>query len=582
MFMLIFALISMTLIITAILGSGIFPFTIALVAIILTIACLLPHEARKESKLLSIFTGGLILILLATWVPLPSWLAANFGSKRTHQNLLAEKAIKKASELELVKPVSVYFSITRNRAGTARMILLLIAGVAAATLTSRMPEIWKERFIIFLLLLVTTVAVLGFVSQWIIPQAKNIWWIFPVPHGRPVGCFINRNHFGGFAALFCAPAVFLAADSITQKRYFHSILQGLCLAALCFTTVMSLSKGAWLALAVSLLFALLTLIIRKQWLSSILLAGSTILAVAVLIFIPLPSRQLNERLASLSNISKNQSVETRFSTWRDSYAILRDYPFSGTGANAFRTVFPQYRTASTRKPFEHAENEYVQIPVEFGIPATVMLIIILACLAARWKSALSAPAGGTIPLCVAGILAVVATHALTDFAIRIPLYFLTVCSMLGLVLSTTKDGSPVQNTRPWHLRMFPAAGMLIAVLLSIPGRSVYETDSSDYFETASNEQICRALAWSPTSWRAWYSLGRIAVSIKSDEACHFGEKCLSQAVQYDPRNYPVWEELARLRLSIQDVDGAREAYRRLQELRPWKQITELELQPQMR
>ena len=142
-------------------------------------------------------------------------------------------------------------------------------------------------------------------------------------------------------ALFCSPAVFLAADSLVKKHFFKAMLHGLCLAVLCFATVMSLSKGAWLALSVSLLFTLAILLIRKQWLSSILLAGSATLVIAIMLLIPLPSRQLNERLASLSNLPKNQSVGMRLNTWRDSYAILRDYPFSGAGANAFRTVFPQ-------------------------------------------------------------------------------------------------------------------------------------------------------------------------------------------------------------------------------------------------
>ncbi|OGV68577.1 MAG: hypothetical protein A2283_10890 [Lentisphaerae bacterium RIFOXYA12_FULL_48_11] len=575
--MLIFILSTLTLTITAILGGGIFPFMIATIAAGLSIACLLTHTNIKQSSLLPLLTGSLILILLATWIPLPSGLVANFGSRRTHQNLLAEKAIQKASELALIKPATSYYSITRNRAGTARMILLIIAGATLAALTAKMSAMWKERFVLFMILLITTIAALGFISQWILPQEKNLWWIFPVSHGKPVGCFVNRNHFGGFAALFAAPAIFLAADSLARKNYFQAMLRGFCLVILCFATFMSLSKGAWLALSASMLFATAVLLIQKKWLSSIILISSIAIAVAIITLVKVPNQQLNERLGSLSNISKNQSVAMRLSTWRDSYAILRDYPFSGTGANAFRTVFPQYRKATTRKPFEHAENEYVQIPVEFGIPATIVIIAILICIAARWKSAFQTPNNALIALCVAGVLVTAATHSLTDFALRIPIYFLTVFSMIGLILSTSNIE---QDTKHAFDHILPLTGLLIVLLLSTSGKSVYKTDFSDFFETASNEEICRALVWSPTSWRAWYSLCRASVAIKSDEACRFGEKCLSQATQYDPRNYALWEELACLRLGIQDIDGAREAYRKLQELRPWKQISELEIKPQ--
>lgn len=580
--MLIFVLISLTLVTTAVLGGGIFPFTIAVLATSFSIACLLIPANQKDSVLLPLLSGILVLILLATYIPLPSGLAANFGSKLAHQNLLAEKAINRAVELSIIKHYTPLFSITRNRAGTARIILLIIAGIAIAALASRMPENWKERYILFLLLFVTALAVLGFISQWIIPQEKNIWWIFPVPHGRPVGCFINRNHFGGFVALFSAPAVFLAAGSIEKKRYLQTILYGLCFTILCITVIMSLSKGAWFALAISMLFALVVLLLRKQWLSTILLSASIIIAVWTLIVIPLPSRQLNERLESLSGIVKNQSVEMRMSTWRDSYAILRDYPFTGTGANAFRMVFPQYRLASTRKPFEHAENEYVQIPVEFGIPTSVVIIAIMICIASKWRSTLLTEKNMILTLCVAGVLVAVATHALTDFAIRIPLYFLTVCSMIGLVLSPSQT-EPCKKTGNTGLGMLlPTGALIITVLLCIPGKGIYEIDSSDYFETATNDKICRALTWNPTSWHAWYYLGKVSVALKTDDACRFGEKCLTQAASYDPRNYLVWEELTLLRMSLQDIDGAREANRRLKELRPWKQITELEIQPPSR
>ena len=437
-----------------------------------------------------------------------------------------------------------------------------------------MPCNLKEQYLRFLLLFAATIAIAGIISQWIIPQGKNIWWLFPVPHGRPVGCFINRNHFGGFVALLCSPSIFLVAESIEKRKYPSAILWGLCFIILSTAAVMSLSKGAWLALSSSVIFSLLVMLFRKQWLTVVSL--SAILSIVASILILIPNQQINERFKSLAGVMQTSSAEMRLSTWRDSFAILRDYPFAGAGANAFRMVFPQYRAASTRKPFEHAENEYIQIPVEFGIPATALIIALIICIIAKWRKTLLTGQNVTISLCVAGTLVAVITHASTDFALRIPLYFLTVCSMIGLVISSSPSESQIEILR---LRaLLPAGALVIIAALSISGSRIYKLDSIDYLADAGNDDICLALEWSPTSWQAWYNLGRAAVILRTNESKHFGESCLTQATIYDPLNYLVWQELSLLRFSLNDLEGARNAYCRLKELRPWAKINELETQ----
>jgi hypothetical protein len=284
-------------------------------------------------------------------------------------------------------------------------------------------------------------------------------------------------------------------------------------------------------------------------------------------------------MRSIPDIWKTSSATMRLSTWQDAAAVIGDYPVIGAGANAFRMVFPQYRTATTRKPFEHAENEYIQMPVELGIAGSGMVVALLVCAALYWRRTLAAGGNATFSLCAAGMFTAVAVHALTDFAIRIPLYFVTVASAAGLVLSPAQPVVPEQPAamRARWRRYLPAiAAAVIAIAVSCMGRDIYLLDSTDFLENANGRQACKALAWSPTSWRAWYQVGRSAVSLGTDESCRFGERCLTQATAYDPNNYLLWEELCQLRLSLQDTKGSREAYSNLKRLREWKQIRELE------
>jgi len=422
-------------------------------------------------------------------------------------------------------------------------------------------------------------AVAGFLSQWgnsalgILPQDKSIWWLFPVEHGRPVGCFINRNHFGGYVAMMCAPALFLLIASLDRKKFLAALLWAIGLAAMTFAVFMSLSKGAWLAFTASMFLAILMLFIRKRFIYGLLMVAA--LVITGLAVISIPSKSVQERLASLKNLSATSSASMRLTTWRDSIAIIRDYPVLGTGANAFRMVFPEYRSAATRKHFEHVENEYIQIPVEFGLPATALIITMLVCIGLQWRKTWLVENNTTISLCVAVALVTVTAHAFVDFAIRIPLYFLTVTSLIGLVISPAVSPKQVSAGRVQPV-LFPAAALVIVLAVSFMGRRIYELDSSDVLEKTTGTDVCRAIVWSPTSWQAWFHLGRLSVEMKSDAACRFGERCLTQSAQYDPNNYLIWNELCLLRLSLQDVDGSTEAYHRVKELRDWKKIKELE------
>ena len=74
----------------------------------------------------------------------------------------------------------------------------------------------------------------------------------------------------------------------------------------------------------------------------------------------------------------------RVNTWKDSVKIVRHYPVTGVGANAFRMIFPQYRNASTRKSFTHVENEYLQLPAELGIIGTLAALLFAGVAVIKW------------------------------------------------------------------------------------------------------------------------------------------------------------------------------------------------------
>jgi O-antigen ligase len=578
--MLILVLLVSVIAVLVVFGAGVLSGSASLAAILLCcgwVLCAAGKRTQGCPKLLTVSTTGLVILLCLTAIPIPRFLDGICGSNRAHQNELARKALDKAADLHLVERSSQGIAVTRNRAGTMRIILLVVSGIAAAALSSYLPRAWKERYLKSLVLIVLLVAAAGYVSQWLIPQGKRIWWYFAVPHGQPVvGCFLNRNHFGGFVAMLCPAAGMLFADNIGRKRFMSAAVWGIASLLMGIAAIMSLSRGAWLAYAASMLTVTLLLFSRRKVVTGV---GMVLLMAGVLWGVTrLSNEELENRAESMMNIQDNESAVMRLTTWADSLKIMPQYPFIGTGANGFRMVFPQYRTASTRKSFTNAENEYVQIPVEFGLIGVGLILIFSTSLVWTWLAKRDAAAPNrVIELSVAGAVVAVLVHASLDFALRVPLYSVAFASLLGLVISPDQEETRVSNSGRLHRIAVPIAGLLLAIIVASYGRRIYDFDSSDFFETAKAPDLGRALAWSPTSWEAWYHLGRISSSMFADgKTLQFGEQCITQAVAYDPNNYRLWEILVRVRLRRNDIEGAQAAYLRLKHLRDWVRIPELD------
>ncbi|MEZ9233749.1 O-antigen ligase family protein [Vibrio amylolyticus] len=68
--------------------------------------------------------------------------------------------------------------------------------------------------------------------------------------------------------------------------------------------------------------------------------------------------------------SLQQETRDQVVIW--SLDIIKDYPLTGTGMATFYTVFPGYSKADIGF-YDHAHNDYIQFAVEAGLPATLLL-----------------------------------------------------------------------------------------------------------------------------------------------------------------------------------------------------------------
>ncbi len=567
---------------TAFLSAGISPATLFPLTVFLC-ATGLYSSAKTQRKypcnLLTLSTLALLVLLVMTILPLPSFLTPLMNAHRSIQNTVAETAIKQAIDIGLIDSFSPFFSVSRNRSGTIRIILLLICTFSLGSITAQLEQKKRIMFIQLLLAISILLAVAGFLGQWIIPQGKSIWWLFRVAHGSPVACFINRNHFGGYLAMLAPSALVLATTRYHNKQPMMGALWSIAFTILSFAILSSLSRGAWLAWLFSTI-ATFIFLTRKTKHRKTMVAGICIALISIpIIFCTTSRTDVAERLASFKNITNTNSANMRFTTWKDSLRITKDYPLLGTGANGFRMTFPQYRTSSSRKEFKHIENEYLQIPIETGLLGTILIIIILTRLLHLWRIERDpdSPDESTITACVLGAIVAVAIHAFLDFAIRVPLYAMTLSSLMGLSLRASPKQTSDPDTSGLHPRHYYLFGMLFPVLILVfGGIDSAKLDSPDYIKQASPARLCRTLTYAPSSWQTWYHLGNASIKSGLPDSYEFGEHCITQATKYDPLNYRLWTRLCRVRLYLKDEEGAEDAYRRLKKLRSWVTIKELE------
>jgi len=205
-----------------------------------------------------------------------------------------------------------------------------------------------------------------------------------------------------------------------------------------------------------------------------------------------------------------------------------------------------------------------------GIVAALFLAVLLA---RRVRNCAGIGPGGTVMRVAAGgAVTAAAVHACFEFALHTPLVALTLAALVGLADGETVAERPATGARCGGGPRLAAIMLLLAACGTFFWRPMGTLDSAGFYPRADVRELTRALRWAPTSWQAWYHLGRAACLQGTPDSLQFGQDCLEQAVVYDPRNYQLWLQLGRLQLRLGDYGAARESFARVKALRSWVQV----------
>ena len=94
-----------------------------------------------------------------------------------------------------------------------------------------------------------------------------------------------------------------------------------------------------------------------------------------------------DRLMSRVDETRQLGLSQRVAIWRDTLAIVRDFPIAGVGSGNFANAMRVYQSGDRTYFWNEAHNEYLQIAAEGGLLFVVPVAVGLAALCrAGWRA----------------------------------------------------------------------------------------------------------------------------------------------------------------------------------------------------
>lgn len=304
------------------------------------------------------------------------------------------------------------------------------------------------------------VALLGIVQRftW---NGKILWFFIPQDwdgpqfgeNPRASGPFVNSDHFANYLTLiFPLALAWLSWElhlPVRLRRPAVRLFSSVGLLLFFMGILLSLSRGGWIGMIIGggvflAIFPAQRLPWlfgrgkRKWWLVLVVLLAFLLLA--FFLIGPAGRSQVDLRLGE--TVTRETSLWVRVTAWRDSWGMVKDFPWWGVGLGAWSELFPRYQQPPwSISSFGEAHNDYVQLLVEGGLVGAGLLAWFFIQVGRKLKAKLPLAMEESAPFYAALVaaLAAMAFHEGVDFNLQIPanalLFTVLLASALRLAVS---------------------------------------------------------------------------------------------------------------------------------------------------
>ncbi len=434
-------------------------------------------------------------VVMLQLVPMPGeWMPTL--SPRLHE-LLPLWTGANSAEAHLGSWKTLSLAPEETRLALATLVAYALLFVTAVERLETSADIYRLMRMIGL----SAVSVAGFgIVQYFTSNGKFFWFYeHPFTNTSSVlkAGFTSRNHFAHFLVLGFAMLLawaLLERQSKSGRSHAHRsqmsrrgkagldfsnavswILVAMLLVVGC-SILASLSRGGILALGTVVLVAALIYARIGLLSSNHLLVGGLMLVMAMAaLSISGKYDALSSRLDNLTSqdVSAIDSMASRQTIWTANLAAIKEGWLTGSGAGTHRFIYPVYLTEPAELEYTHAENGYLQIATENGLPGLVLLVTsILVCCYWCVSSLRHARGNFKMQIMIGGIaaaLAASAVHSLVDFVWFVPACACTTLLILASLLRLHQIASTNALHNSIHCHLAPTTRFNLALGVTLAG-----------------------------------------------------------------------------------------------------------------
>ena len=262
----------------------------------------------------------------------------------------------------------------------------------------------------------------------------------------------QKNWISNYLAIIF-PVIF--SYFLLQKERKNKLIYYLLLSVLYTTLLICQSRGIWISISLTLIFAIYIIVKfklfeifkkNKKW----LIALSIIFLIITIIYStdnPLNKSAITVPQRALSTFDeKDPSINTRLLIWRSTLDMIKDKPLLGSGIGTFKMNYLDYQADFLQKNPDYikfsgkaaeAHNEYLQMGAELGIVGLGIFLSILFVFYSLTLKYLKSKHSNQDRIIIFGLLMGITSfliHSLFTFPFHVPVLGSTFFILLGLAV----------------------------------------------------------------------------------------------------------------------------------------------------
>ena len=320
---------------------------------------------------------------------------------------------------------------------------LLGLGLAGATVLAATDRRAARLLIGFVCLIGTVVCAQGILTA----APLKVHYGGTLVENRASGLFVQPNELGAFAALIVilSTALLLSPGRYRQRRLFAGASLAISVAAVMIT----LSRGAWLGLALGLT---VLLVLAPSTRRAVLATLGALVGLCLSVRLLLPQQSLvsilADRAASFVDGQRNP-YDDRPQIWGEAVRQVVERPWLGSGPGGYPFLASRSPSSVSWVGPDHAHNLFLTVAAEQGVLGVLALaaavVVAVVGIARRARRSRTGATGGpdaanralddehVLLAGVAGALAVVLGQGLLDYPLRNAVLAMLVWLLLGLL-----------------------------------------------------------------------------------------------------------------------------------------------------